>query len=291
MQKFLISSDIGGASLTKGALEYILDHNGEAGTDNKYSESNGCVYREYTLGYTGARETWPSPLYTEWYQLYKEQTPTESVRPFNEIPLDASVQLPTSNCLRNLLPQGMTQSVYDAYVPSEYFSELDRLNGGCRLRIVTVPEGADVYIVSDDDMGCERVEEFHRSWSVQPDDEIAFVETVKRLSSVFEHDPIKPNQVVDTDEIQFVHRGCKGDGVLFVHNGREGIAVSKKTGKVALLVLAEYFCETDIHPKSWFEIVGAEKDHITSQYGMLFKMKEMKSYMDLWTLLQQRLNK
>ena len=94
MQPFLIGPGIGGAKLTKAALEYIICRHRRRDDltfeMNPYTKSNGETEDFVWVYYPDSDRCECEPLYTEWWNIYKKFYNTE----FKDVPNDGMISLP-----------------------------------------------------------------------------------------------------------------------------------------------------------------------------------------------------
>ena len=265
MQRFLISSSVGGARLTKAALEFILRtatsrtiESFEA-SPNPHSEDEWVVYATYQDG-----DCIGDPLYTEWFNLFRKghiYSKGDRDMKFDDIPPDASVSLPLDSELRDLIVFSMPISLYDSCLPMEYVAKLDELNDMCEIRIVSVPDGYHCHIVAHEENFNEWVEEYTRVWGTGFDAESFTIEQIKRFAS---REAIHLEKLLDNEDV------IEFQDLLIARKGNLAVAYSKLTSKVTFLKKACYCKETGNHPMAWFEIVGGDDVNYKFQQSQIF---------------------
>lgn len=266
MQRFLIGPSIGGAKLTKAAVEYIIRYERglhrsitfEMAIDvNNHDEKFENVYANYTDSNEG-RYVY-EPLYTEWWRIYRHYH--ENVK-FEDVPSDAMIDLPTMGVseIRDLIMMYLVKSPYGSTISKELASELDKLNNGYELRIVEVPDGYQCIIMDDQEYGTEAVHECTKMWNADQDNdgfskqqikEFAYYESQSNGKSVFPDTIIVNGATTVGDPIVY-------KDLIIAKKGDRAVVYSKLNGKLAFLKRNKYYCETAGHPIEWFEIVGDE---------------------------------
>ncbi len=266
MQRFLVGPCIGGATLTKAAIEFIIKKNSVAKIVSFDDDGYGNVYVAYE---DPNRLTQCDGLYTEWYQHYCKfynNTPLKDIEP------NKSINLPLNSDLRDLVVMYMVSQNYDSLLPRDYVEELDRLNDGNPLRIVEVPDGYHCHISCDDEFGHEYVQEFSRIWGADDDSESFTEQQIKRFSRIYEEGfRIKTLDQFGVGEYMDLLIAIKGD---------RAVVYSKLSKHFAFLKKNTYYTATNDHPKVWFEIIG----NMNQKYQttpMFFTVESVNEYYDL----------
>ena len=250
MQKFLVGPSVGGASITFGAVRYLIRTVGEGldplwqymnehPSDNAISESNGSV------GYVD--KDLFSPLMSAWWKHFKSHRHIPDGREF-----DFDTNISDDSELAFLW--GEHAEMRKMLIPfierlEGEFAEFDRLNGKTPLRVVEVPDGYYCIVADDYETGCEYVEEISRTWGAMHDDEYRAVAAVRKFVA---HDASK-HDWYEEDKVYSL-----GGSILLVLSGKYGAArctIGDGNTRYLFLRKNEYYCATEEHPeKTTFEI-------------------------------------
>lgn len=260
MQQFLIGPGIGGAKLTKAALEYIICRHRRR--DNltfemsPYTKPNGETEDYVWVYYPDSDRCECEPLYTEWWNLYKKFHKTE----FKDVPNDGMISLPFMGVsdIRDLIVMYLLLDSYNSYIPKDVAEKMDKLNGGYELRVVEVPDGYQCIITDDPDYGTESVQECAKIWNADIDVDGFTKQQIKNFAHI-ESLSVTTDRFPDTITVDGAT--TVGEPIIFkdlviAKKGELAVAYSKLNDKVAFLKKAEYFRDTLDHPIKWFEIVG-----------------------------------
>jgi len=289
MQKFLVCPAVGGASVTFGALLYLIKTHGDGldplyrymaeHPDEKLSESQGEVgYPEHGLS---------SPLLTAWWKLFTGSRP----RPVNGNPpafADTVHEYSELHCL-----WGDNGNIRCMLVPFVErccgdYRLLDRHNNNTPLRIVEVPDGYHCGVTEDPETGCEFVEEYPKIWHARDDDDYAFIAAVKKFCAhdASKHDWYNEHEVYDLR----TNRGT----VSLVLSGKYGVArCTNAEAEVKYMFIRknEYYRPTDDHPeKAIFEICNLVQNRFSVQ-PVLVDAEQVLEYARLTALLETHAQK
>ena len=287
MQKFLVCQAVGGASVTFGALAFLIKDYGD-GLDPTHMAMNECPGKvtesDGRIGYP-ARGVF-SPLLTKWWTCYSEQYARlhdgERLE-FGAVKDDSCIRLRMANA----------SEIRDMLVPyvermRGHYAMLDELNGGTPLRVVEVPDGYLCTVLEDPETGCEYVEELRRVWNTRSDDEYRFIANVQGFIArdASKHDWYEEDTLYDLSTV----RGRVG----LVISGKYGVArCETDEGNVTYLFIRrnEYYRATPDHPeKVMFEIVGLNQCALVTENP--FKdAEEVLAYAKLALELENELGK
>ncbi len=284
MQQFLIGPGIGGAKLTKAALEYIICRHRRR--DNltfemsPYTKPNGETEDYVWVYYPDSDRCECEPLYTEWWNIYKKFYKTE----FKDVPSDGMISLPFMGVsdIRDLIVMYLVLDPYNPFIPKDVAEKMDKLNGGYELRVVEVPDGYQCLITDDQDYGTESVQECARIWNADIDadgftkQQIKNFAYIESLSATTDRFP----DTITVDGATTVGEPIIFKDLVIAKKGERAVVYSKLNDKVAFLKKAEYFRDTLDHPIKWFEIVGEVTNKF--QTNTLFHdISELYDYYDL----------
>jgi hypothetical protein len=284
MQQFLIGPGIGGAKLTKAALEYIICRHRRR--DNltfemsPYTKPNGETEDYVWVYYPDSDRCECEPLYTEWWNIYKKFYKTE----FKDVPSDGMISLPFMGVsdIRDLIVMYLVLDPYNPFIPKDVAEKMDKLNGGYELRVVEVPDGYQCLITDDQDYGTESVQECARIWNADIDadgftkQQIKNFAYIESLSATTDRFP----DTITVDGATTVGEPIIFKDLVIAKKGERAVVYSKLNDKVAFLKKAEYFRDTLDHPSKWFEIVGEVTNKF--QTNTLFHdISELYDYYDL----------
>ena len=284
MQQFLIGPGIGGAMLTKAALEYIICRHRRR--DNltfemsPITKSNGEIEDYVWVQYSDSDRCECEPLYTEWWNLYKKFYKTE----FKDVPNDGMISLPFMGVseIRDLILMYLIQDSYNPYIPKDVAEKMDSLNGGYELRVVNVPDGYQCIITDDPEYGTESVQECTKIWNADIDADGFTKQQIKNFAWI-ESLSVTADRFPDTitvDGATTVGEPISFKDLVIAKKGDRAVVYSKLNDKVAFLKKAEYFRDTLDHPDKWFEIVGEVTNKF--QTNTLFHdISELYDYYDL----------
>lgn len=266
MQRFLVGPGMGGAKLTKAAIEFIIKKNSVSQIDSFSDDGYGNVFVSYV---NPERMPTCDALYTEWYKHYCS---VHQAIPLDQIKPNKLIDLPIHSDIRDLVIMYMVNSLYDSLLPREYIEELDQLNNGYELRIIEVPDGYHCHIVNDMECGYESVEEFSRMWVVGHDSESFTKQQIKRFAKIY----------ADGFRIKNLDQFGVGEfmDLLIVVQDNRAVVFSKLSKQFAFLKKTTYHTANNDHPKEWFEIIG----DINFKYQtvpLFFDVESVQEYYDL----------
>ena len=284
MQHFLIGPGLGGAKLTKAALEYIICRYRRR--DNltfemsPITKSNGETEDYVWVQYPDPDRCECEPLYTEWWNLYKKFHTTE----FKDVPNDGIIPLPFMGVseIRDLIVMYLVLDPYNPYIPKDVAEKMDSLNKGYALRVVEVPDGYQCLITDAPEYGIESVQECTRLWNADLDADGFTKQQIKNFAYI-ESLSEKTDRFPDTITVDGAT--TVGEPIIFkdlviAKKGKRAVVYSKLNDKVAFLKKAEYYRDTLDHPIKWFEIVGEVTNKF--QTNTLFHdISEINEYYDL----------
>lgn len=284
MQHFLIGPGIGGAKLTKAALEYIICRSRRRDDltfeMNPITKSNGETEDYVWVQYPDSDRCECEPLYTEWWNIYKKFYKTE----FKDVPNDGMISLPFMGVseIRDLILMYLIQDSYNPYIPKDVAEKMDSLNGGYELRVANVPDGYQCLITDDQEYGTESVQECAKLWNADIDADGFTKQQIKNFAWI-ESLSVTTDRFPDTITVDGAT--TVGEPIIFkdlviAKKGERAVVYSKLNDKVAFLKKAEYFRDTLDHPDKWFEIVGEVTNKF--QTNTLFHdISELYDYYDL----------
>lgn len=240
MQKFLVSDSIGGAIITKAAVEFLCRKLAErTNPDGDVDISFATVSNDGlpVVSVSDAEGTYPEANMLASSFMQNIVLPSEERAEFSELPGNTTMYIDTwLTDVRKIIA-----SMIDSLRANE-LAELDALNDGCRLRVVEVPDDVRAVVEAYEETGVEYVSEVKRTWHVAPDwASSARKKMAKFLRTLDYGKPVK----------EVVFHG----GLMYVLDGDIGICVvpHDDSEDIVFLRLASYYRETEEHPKTWFE--------------------------------------
>ena len=235
MQKFVINQSAGGFHLTKAAALYLDAVSSDSSFGQQYLDGKVRVSDSQNddLPYRVAASTHPEhsevdcacistngeyvgylPITAAWLEeFWVEDDRSE----FDEIDMDAIVL--------NMEPR--KDLLLDALEKLEDFHELDRINNGCIIRVVEVPDNVAV-TVKINDLGAERVEEVHRTFYPEKDWAVTAKRKIMKFFSTHTAKTLGVSKSITYKNSDRMSR-IENDGIVYVLGDYTGIAKVKRT--------------------------------------------------------------
>jgi hypothetical protein len=259
MQKFLIGPDICGASVSFGALCYLIRTVGD-GLDLLHSYMK--EHPDEPLGESSGKVGYPalnlySPLLTQWFEMMEDVQ-------FSDVRPDTSL-----HCL-----YGAKDAIRDSLLPfverlEGDYTGLDAANNGSQLRIVEVPDGYFCGVTSDSDTGSESVQEYSNVWNAMDDREYRALNEVRKFCNGGQAEGKWPESGV-------IHE--LGSAKLAVDGDLAVARIINRHGKPEYMFLSKnhYYCARNGRPAVLFEVEGMANHRVCSH--TVFRDNSVETY-------------
>lgn len=266
MQKFIVGNGIGGFKLTKAAAMYLDSVCFGFGEPDDTSEYAGTCWAMNNITKQFAKE------------CCDEGDETKSLfQQFIELEMDDGIYSCSDEMKNRLMPA--IEKLTD-------FHKLDEYNYGSKIRIVEVPDGANVFVNEDSETGCQWVQEVSRSWNSGYDWAILAKAKIRKACEEYRYD--KDNCVFEKDDVKYAFNENYGVAKFrkcyweITYNGDN---VYRETDEWYYVFLRkiEYYRATEAHPKESYQIDDIESEGSFFSAGKSFykPQEEVKSYIEL----------